>query len=443
MCRTKIVCLTLLFALLVTVCCQVGYSADTVLTLDDLPGVGKSLVVTSDSVLTINDDESAVIDDALLQINGTDDAVTTFRIVNNGVLTIKSTRIGCNHANFTIQNMGTLNFQTTHFTVIGNSTLSLGNEDSCTMTDTSVDVYGGYATFTSTGTMTIHNGYFKDQFDGTTMTNHGVATLYTTVFVANGAKGRFDIGNTGDMELHQCTFDVNYGAMVNLNTAGSLLMNSSNIDVSGSSHGQRSGVNVAVGPVGASAVWESCTLTTNNGVINYQNLRNSRFTDCQLTASFDGAINLATHGPFTFDGSCLGGTGSVNVANFDSMTLIDSFYNSSNYFTVYNAGEINAENWLVKTLHQDAEVFLTNEGNLTFAPSFIEDVSSSAIISVGPEGQEFVESSGGTITVTNSGSFSGKSSTDSGSDSTLIYILAIAATAIIVIVVFFIAKKKK
>jgi hypothetical protein len=138
----------------------------------------------------------------------------------------------------------------------------------------------------------------------------------------------------------------------------------------------------------------------------------------------------------------LGGSGSVNVANFDYMTLIDSFYNSSNYLTLLNTGEINAENWLVKTLLEDTELFITNEGNLTFNPSFIEDVSSPVIASIGPEGQEFVEDSGGTITVTNSGSFIGQSSTEASSLEYLLYIIVMVAAAIVVTVVFLVMRKK-
>ena len=59
--RPKIACLALLSVLLVTVCCQIGYSSDTVLTLDDLPGLGESLVIESDSILTVNEGETAVI----------------------------------------------------------------------------------------------------------------------------------------------------------------------------------------------------------------------------------------------------------------------------------------------------------------------------------------------------------------------------------------------
>lgn len=230
MCRTKMVCLALFSVLLVAVCCQIGYSTDMVLTLDNLPDVGESLVITSDSVLTVNEGESAVIDASLLQINGTDDTITEFKIVNNGLLTIKSTPIGCNRAKFSIQNTGTIDFRTIHFTVIGNSTLLFENEGSCDMTDVSVDVYGGYANFTNTGAILVHNGYFKNQFDGTVFMNHGFATLSNTVFVANGAKGQFDITNNGNMKLRTCLFDVNYGALINLNSVGSLSMNASSMD---------------------------------------------------------------------------------------------------------------------------------------------------------------------------------------------------------------------
>ena len=68
--RTKIVCLALLSVWLVAVCCQIGYSDDTVLTLDDLSGLGESLIIKSNSIFTVNEGETAVIDGAL-HINGT------------------------------------------------------------------------------------------------------------------------------------------------------------------------------------------------------------------------------------------------------------------------------------------------------------------------------------------------------------------------------------
>lgn len=83
-------CLLLLSIFLsVFVFCQVGYSSDT-LTSDDLPGVGESLVISSDSALTIGVDESVVVDEAVLQINGTENTVTDFLIINNGEFTIRT-----------------------------------------------------------------------------------------------------------------------------------------------------------------------------------------------------------------------------------------------------------------------------------------------------------------------------------------------------------------
>jgi hypothetical protein len=436
---SKVMFLVLFSLLLVTVCCPVGYSEDTVLSINDLPSSGESLLIDSDTVLTVKENESAVIDGAL-QINGTETTTTDFKIINNGLLTIKNTPIGCNHSNFTIQNTGTLNLETVHFTVIGYSTLAVYNEGSCMMTAASVDVFGGYANFTNTGALTIHNGYFKDQFDGTCITNNGLATLSSTVFVANGAKGQFDISNNGDMKLRTCSFDVNYGALINLNTVGAFSMNASSMDVSGWSHGQQSTLNINIGS--GVSVWESCEQTTSGGKINFQNLGNTRLTDCRITASSDGSVNVANHDILTFEDSSFGGTGSVDVANFDSMTLIDTVYNSSNYLALYTAGDLDAENWIVTVAIQNAEAFISNDGNLTFFPSFIEGVSSSVINSIGPEGKEFVQSSGGTITVTNNGAFSGQSDTNDGFDSSLIYILAIAAVAIVFLVVFFVVKKK-
>ena len=100
-----------------------------------------------------------------------------------------------------------------------------------------------------------------------------------------------------------------------------------------------------------------------------------------------------------------------------------------------------SENWLVKTSSDTANIALYNEGSITFNVPFIENVGSSVLTSIGPDGQEFVESSEGTITVTNYGLINEQSSTNGGSDS-LISILIIVAAIIVVIVVFFVMRKK-
>jgi hypothetical protein len=440
--RTKIVCLTLLSLLLVTACCQVGYSADTVLTLDELPGVGESLVITSDSILTVDEGETAAIEGAL-QINGTEDAITELKIVNNGELTIKGTTIRCNHANLSIHNAGTLTLETVHLTVIGNSTFAVNNEGNCLMTDASVDVLGGYFYFTNSGTLTVQNGYFKDQFDGTFITNYGEAELFETTFVVNGAEGKLEIFNGGDLELNHCVFDVNYGATVNMNSlTGNLTATECSVDVSGLSHGEKSGVNILAG----NATWESCTFVNNGGLINYLNDGEFSANDCTISMStVNSSTILSSSGPMIFENFLLSGSGSASITNWDSMTLIDSAYNSSHSLTLMNNGELTAENWLVKTTSNTARIVVFNgdNGTIAFNVPFIEDVSSSVLASVGPEGKEFVEDSGGTIAVTNNGLMNEQSSTDGGFDSTLIYILAIVVAAIVVIVVFFITKKKK
>ena len=106
-----------------------------------------------------------------------------------------------------------------------------------------------------------------------------------------------------------------------------------------------------------------------------------------------------------------------------------------------NNGELIAENWLVKTSSSTANIAIYNDGNITFNVPFIENVSSSVLTSIGPDGQEFVESSGGTITVTNNGLINEQSSTNGGSDY-LLYILVIV-TAVIVSLFVILRNRKK
>jgi len=70
-----------------------------------------------------------------------------------------------------------------------------------------------------------------------------------------------------------------------------------------------------------------------------------------------------------------------------------------------SARELTAENWLVKTTSSTAGVVIYNgnEGNITFNVPFIENVSKEVLEAIDSDGQEFVEATGGTITVTNNG----------------------------------------
>jgi len=123
--------------------------------------------------------------------------------------------------------------------------------------------------------------------------------------------------------------------------------------------------------------------------------------------------------------------------------MIDSNYTSSESLNLMNNGELIAENWLVKTTASTAEigVYNGNNGSITFNVPFIENVSSSVLTSIGPEGQEFLESSGGTITVTNNGLMNAQSSTNGGSDY-LLYILVIVAAVTVSLIVILRNHKK-
>jgi hypothetical protein len=304
------------------------------------------------------------------------------------------------------------------------------------MTDTSLDVFGGYAYLKNAGSLVMKNGYFKDQFDGTFITNYGIAVINTTTFVMNGAEGKIEIFNSGDLKLNQGVFDVNYGGKLNVNTlTGTLTATECSMDISGASHGKKSDVNILCD----NATWESCSFVNNGGKINYLNTGEVSLTNCTGSNSgVDASTILSSSGPIVFENSHFSGSGSTSITNWDSMTFIDSNLTSSHSLTLMNNAELTAENWFVKTTSKTARILLYNgnNGSITFNVPFIENVTSSVLTSIDPEGREFVGSSGGTITITNEGSINGQP------DSSLIYILAIVAAIIVVLIVFWVMRKK-
>ena len=433
--RPKIVCLALFSLLLLAACCQVGYSQYDILTINDLPGVGESLVIDADSILTVNQGETATIEGSLF-INGTDGATIKVKIVNYGELTIKSPTIMCNHSNFTIENkLGNLVIQSSNFVVKGNSTFNLGNLVDCTLDDTSFEVIGGYAYLQNTGSLTIQNGHFKDQLDGTFIANYGEAEIRDTSFVANGEKGKIELFNSGTLQLNNNIFDVNYGAKINMNSlTGNLTAIECSVDVSGSSHGIRSQVSI----LADNATWQSCSFVNNGGLINYLNTGAVNVNDCSVSvSSVDASTILSSNGPTTFTDFCFSGSGSTSITNYDSMTLIDTCFNSSHRLNLMNNGKLTAENWLVKTTSNNAEIIVYIDENATvaFDVPFIEDVSSEELTSVGSDGQQFVESSGGVITVTNKGLMEKQNITGSDLEYLLYVLVVVAAVAVSIIVI--------
>lgn len=399
---TKFVCLIFVSLLVaVFVSCQVGFSAETI-TLDDLPDSGEFLTITSDSTLTIAEGEAG-FSEGVLTIQGTNESTPVFEIVDNGNLTIKNT-VTCNTANLTIQNNGNLTLEDVAFTLNSHANLTITNNGTCTIADTNIQVYGGLVYLFNNEALTANNWYIKDQFDGTFIANYGNATLSECTFVSNGAEGKIELFNSGSLQITHGVFDVNYGGTVNMNSlTGTLAMAECNMDVSGSSHGKKSYVNI----LADNATWENCSFVNNAGTINYLNTGEVNVTNCTVNIYGENASTiLSSNGPMTFQNFMLSGDGSTSITNWDSMSLTESSFNSSLSLTLMNNGNLTADNWLVKTLSSAARitVYNGNSGNFTFIESFIEGVERSVLEAVGSEGQEFVESTGGIITVTNFGS---------------------------------------
>jgi hypothetical protein len=432
-------CALLLVVLLLPVFCQAVYCEPTVLTIDDLPDVNGSLTIRSDSTLTIDAGESAAIEGVLV-VQGSDDTTPTLEIVNNGDLIIKNTVV-CNSANFTIQNNGNLTFDTLMVTLNYASTFSVSNNGTFSLGDVNFSIYGGLLYLTNNCSFSAHNLYIKDQYDGASFTNYGEAEFSECTFVANGAYGKIDVLNTGQMQFNHGVFDVNYGGAVNLNSLqGTLTLINCGLDVSGWSHGQQSQLNI----VAADGLWDNCTVVNTGGMLNYENRGEVNMTNLNVScSSSNGSVVMSNYGPMLLQDSVLGTSGgSLIITNWDSMNITQTVYNSSKTMNLINNGDITAENWLVKTTADQSLILITNNGNITTATSFIADVDISTLTSIGSEGEEFNESSGGTIAVTNNGSISELVVASGGSDLTWLYVLIVVLIVGIVVVLLLIRRKK-
>jgi hypothetical protein len=432
-------CTLLLVVLVLPVFCQVVYSEPEVLTLDDLPTLYGSLTIRSDSILTINEGESGAVEGVLV-LQGDAQTTPEFEIVNNGDLIIKNTVV-CNTANFTIKNNGNLTFEDVVITLDGDASLSVSNDGTCALSDANINVYGGLFYLTSTTSLTAHNLYIKDQFDGTLIANYGEADFSESTFVTNGAYGKIEIFNAGQLRLNHGVFDLNYGGTVNINSLqGTLEVSETTFDASGWSHGKQSQANI----LAAKATWETCSFVSSGGSINYQSHGELNMTDSQFfVSSLNGSTIFSNFGPMAIKESVMTNDGgSLIVTNWDSMNIIETTYNTSKTMNVMNNGDITAENWHVKTVAAQAQVLIFNDGNITINTSFIENVDSSELTSIGPEGKEFVESSGGTIAITNNGSIKIMVTPSGGSDSNLIYILLLIIAVIVVVVLFLFRRRK-
>jgi hypothetical protein len=114
---------------------------------------------------------------------------------------------------------------------------------------------------------------------------------------------------------------------------------------------------------------------------------------------------MSNFGSWVFDKGSISGSGTISISCSKSSELIDCTFNSSGSLTLINREDLVTKNWQVKTTATEANINILNEenGTLTFDKSFIENVSVETLAAIGPEGRQFTEVSGGTITVTNNG----------------------------------------
>ncbi|MGD6852876.1 MAG: hypothetical protein ACQCN6_12530 [Candidatus Bathyarchaeia archaeon] len=409
--------------------------------LDDLPGLGESLVVDSDTTFTVEAGET-VVSEGKITLQGLGSAVPEFTVINNGDLTIKS-EVNCNSAKLTIQNNGMLALQDFSVRLDGNSTVTVENGENFSMDDVNVQVYGGYFYVSNGGTLESHNLYIKDQFDGTLISNSGECTLSETTFVANGAHGKIEVFNSGDMQIHHGTFDVNYGGRININTAaGNLVVEDSSVDVSGASHGKKSDVNV----IASNTTWNRCSFVNNNGNINYLHSGEGSLTNCTIQNSgADSSTILTITAPIVLEDCSISGSGSALITNHNTMRVVDSTFTTTHSLSLMNYGELNAENWLVQTTDSNDKItiYTGENGTISFDASFIKDVSAVDLSAVGPEGQEFVESTGGIIDVTNNGVIRTQASTADSSPNYSVYALAIVVALIAIIIILLVVRRRR
>jgi hypothetical protein len=312
-----------------------------------------------------------------------------------------------------------------------------------TIADVNVQVYGGYFYISNGGTLDSQNLYIKDQLDGTLISNSGECTFSETTFVANGAAGKIELFNSGDMEIRHGTFDVNYGGRININTAtGTLIVEDSSVDVSGASHGKESDLNI----IASNTTWNRCSFVNNNGNINYLHSGEGSLTNCTIQNSgTESSTILTVTAPIVISGCVISSSGSTLITNHQTMHLVDCIFTTSHSLSLMNYGDLTAENWHVQTTDSNDKItiFTGENGTLTFDDSFIEDVSVADLSAVGPEGKQFVESSGGVIEMTNNGIIWSQSSALSSSPNYLIYASAIAVAVIAVILLLLLLRRRK
>ena len=444
-------------------------AATNTLNPNELTNADQSLTISADTTLTINSNEKTTIQGSII-ITGTVDTKPKLEIINNGELTIKTT-IQCTIANLTIQNKGTLTIQDQNINLSGNATLNIINTGTLTIDNAGINVYGGVVYINNDGTLNANNWNLKDQYDGTSFTNNKDAVLTNTSFTANGAFGLHNIANNGNLQLTNCVFDANYGGTINFNSQyGTLTIDGSGFSASGASHGKTSSISILTGQ----ATWKSSIIESNSasiiysdygaentmqgctfkGIGNYNTNGVETMTDCTITnlnnynnvgtASFINCklldINNYNNGGNIKFTNC-NVTNIHNLANNGNLEITNTQFTSNANMNILNSKSISADNWMLKTNRDTTKITLTNQANLTFTTSFIENVDVQTLTSLGATPTVFNQASGGTITVTNVGLIQTVAKEAPSQQSLLIGV--IIATIVIIIVAVIVLKKRR
>jgi hypothetical protein len=344
-----------------------------------------------------------VVTDSHFDVSGSSHGKCSELDVKTNNSTWEECTFNANGAIINYLNNGNLTFQNAHIQLSGWANATIENEDILTLNDVNIQVYTGYMYINNNGTLNSHNLYVKDQNDGTWITNYKDASFSESTFVANGAAGQINIYSSDKLQLHHASFDVNYGGSITLNAAmGNLLVTDSSLDVSGSSHGKYSYLNI----IADNATWENCLFNNNAARTNYLNSKELNLYNCTINNVGTGPSTVMSNfGSWVFDKGSISGSGTISISCSKSSELIDCTFNSSGSLTLINREDLVTKNWQVKTTATEANINILNEenGTLTFDKSFIENVSVETLAAIGPEGRQFTEVSGGTITVTNNG----------------------------------------
>lgn len=303
-----------------------------------------------------------------------------------------------------------------------------------------MQVYGGLLYLSNSGTMTGNNLYFKDQYDGTFIHNEGEAILQDISLVANGAMGAFHLTNKGNMSLIRTLWDVNYGGTIDLNSMyGDLTVTNGSIDISGESHGKQSTVNILDG----NTTWEYCTCVINRGAMDYATSGIVYMKNFTIHTLLNGSFLLSNSGMLVYSDGLMENAGYVNIHNHESFTILNSVYNTSGSINLVNRGLLSANHGLFRTTSNTGRINIQNFDKITFLEPFIEGVTSEEILTIGADGADFLQQSGGLVFVSNQGSITQKDTPLNTNSNLITYLLIIVIICIAVLILISLLQKKR